>query len=364
MRRQKEESQGIKQEERHERSNGSPSALRGAPALCCALLCCFCYVRSALLCCLQLPRLLPVRSSAPLSSSLFHTSSAAMSKPPAVGDDSMFNPHTGLMEPTSDKLKQLLTHESGNLAHAAAKRGCPFMALQTGMAYRDDDNSLKAGARGPTLLEDQVLREKINHFDHERIPERVVHARGTGAHGYFQVYESLKDITCAKIFQDPKAKTPTFVRFSTVLGSRGSGDTARDVRGFATKFYTEDGNWDLVGNNIPVFFIQDAMKFPDIVHAGKPDPQTEMPQAQTAHDNFWDFCSWSPETMHVLWSARQAANHRAMYQIQRSLSTACQCQIGWAHTVGLVVHACVGRVCLPLPPAGRCLTAASLAAIA
>ena len=170
-----------------------------------------------------------------------------MSKPPAVGDDSLFNPHTGLLEPTNAKLKQLLGHESGNLAHAAAGRGCPFMALQTGMSYMDDDNSLKAGVRGPTLLEDQVHREKINHFDHERIPERVVHARGTGAHGFFQCYESLADVTCAAVFQDPKVKTPVFVRFSTVLGSRGSADTVRDVRGFATKFYTEEGNWDLVG---------------------------------------------------------------------------------------------------------------------
>src|SRR5690242_8972326 len=166
-----------------------------------------------------------------------------------------------------------------------------YLKTNQGVAINDNQNSLKAGDRGPSLLEDFILREKITHFDHERIPERVVHARGAGAHGYFQVYEPLADLTRAKFLQDPAVRTPVFVRFSTVAGSRGSADTARDVRGFATKFYTEEGNFDLVGNNIPVFFIQDAIKFPDLIHAAKPEPHNEIPQAATAHDNFWDFVS-------------------------------------------------------------------------
>ncbi|AKJ03488.1 catalase [Archangium gephyra] len=174
------------------------------------------------------------------------------------------------------------------------------MTTGQGVPVEDTDNSLKVGARGPTLLEDFHLREKIMRFDHERIPERVVHARGSAAHGYFQVYESLAEYTKAKVFQDPSKKTPVFVRFSTVAGSRGSADTVRDVRGFAVKFYTEEGNWDLVGNNIPVFFIQDGIKFPDIVHAAKPEPHHEMPQASTAHDSFWDFISLMPESAHMI----------------------------------------------------------------
>lgn len=175
-----------------------------------------------------------------------------------------------------------------------------FLTTDQGVRVDDTDNSLKAGARGPTLLEDFHLREKITHFDHERIPERVVHARGSGAHGYFQVYEPLGHLTQAKFLQDPSIKTPVFVRFSTVVGSRGSADTVRDVRGFATKFYTEEGNFDLVGNNIPVFFIQDGIKFPDLVHAIKPEPDREIPQAQSAHDTFWDFASLVPEITHML----------------------------------------------------------------
>lgn len=162
------------------------------------------------------------------------------------------------------------------------------------------DDSLKAGSRGPTLMEDFHFREKMTHFDHERIPERVVHARGFGAHGYFQVYEPLTEFTRAKFLQDPAQKIPVFVRFSTVVGSRGSADTVRDVRGFATKFYTEDGNYDLVANNIPVFFIQDAIKFPDIVHAIKPEPHNEIPQASAAHDTFWDFVVNTPEITHMI----------------------------------------------------------------
>ncbi len=176
------------------------------------------------------------------------------------------------------------------------------LTTNVGQPVSDDQNSLKAGSRGPTLLEDFVLREKIQHFDHERIPERIVHARGAAAHGHFQVYESLSDLTCAKVLTDPSAQTPVFVRFSTVAGSRGSADTARDVRGFAVKMYTPDGNWDLVGNNIPVFFIQDAIKFPDLIHAAKPEPNNEIPQAATAHDTFWDFISLTPEATHmVMW---------------------------------------------------------------
>jgi catalase len=168
-----------------------------------------------------------------------------------------------------------------------------------GTPIEDTDNSLRAGSRGPTLMEDFALREKITHFDHERIPERVVHARGAGAHGTFTVTDPLDDITCARFLTDPSRSTPVFVRFSTVAGSRGSADTVRDVRGFATKFYTEEGNFDLVGNNIPVFFIQDGIKFPDVVHAAKPEPDREIPQAQTAHDTFWDFVSLQPESTHM-----------------------------------------------------------------
>jgi catalase len=186
-----------------------------------------------------------------------------------------------------------------------AFREDPAGATQTtdqGVRIAGTEDSLKAGERGPTLLEDFHLREKIMRFDHERIPERVVHARGAGAHGTFQVYESLQDLTCAAFLQDPAVTTPVFVRFSTVVGSRGSADTARDVRGFAAKFYTSEGNFDLVGNNMPVFFIQDGIKFPDLVHALKPDPRKEIPQAASAHDSFWDFVSLMPETAHmVMW---------------------------------------------------------------
>ena len=190
----------------------------------------------------------------------------------------------------------------GGETHQTADGGKPTLTTQQGTPVSDDQNSLRAGDRGPTLLEDFHFREKIFHFDHERIPERVVHARGYGAHGFFEIYESLSDITRADIFQRAGEKTPVFVRFSTVAGNKGSPDLARDVRGFAVKFYTKEGNWDLVGNNIPVFFIQDAIKFPDFVHAAKQEPDRDFPQAQTAHDNFWDFISLTPESMNmVLW---------------------------------------------------------------
>ena len=186
--------------------------------------------------------------------------------------------------------------------HQTAGGDVSLLTTQQGVPVSDDQNSLKIGARGPTALEDFHFREKLFHFDHERIPERVVHARGFGAHGYFENYESLADITKADLFQRPKEKTPVFVRFSTVAGNKGSPDLARDVRGFAVKIYTKQGNWDIVGNNIPVFFIQDAIKFPDIVHAAKQEPDRGFPQAQTAHDNFWDFISLTPESMHmVMW---------------------------------------------------------------
>ena len=174
------------------------------------------------------------------------------------------------------------------------------LTTNQGLQIPDNHNSLKAGVRGPTLLEDFILREKITHFDHERIPERAVHARGSAAHGYFKLYKPLEQYTKAGFLQNPEVETPVFVRFSTVAGSAGSADTVRDVRGFAVKFYTEEGNYDLVGNNIPVFFIQDAMKFPDLVHAVKPEPHHGMPQAASAHDTFWDFVSLMPESTHML----------------------------------------------------------------
>jgi catalase len=174
------------------------------------------------------------------------------------------------------------------------------MTTNQGVAIGDNQNALKAGLRGPTLLEDFILREKITHFDHERIPERIVHARGSAAHGYFEAYQPMTAFTRAAPFQVAGKITPVFTRFSTVAGERGSTDTARDIRGFAVKFYTDEGNWDLVGNNIPVFFIQDAMKFPDLIHAVKPEPHNAMPQAASAHDTFWDFASLSPETTHTL----------------------------------------------------------------
>ena len=197
---------------------------------------------------------------------------------------------------------QTLSRGAGGELHQTASGEVPVLTTNQGVPVADDQNSLKAGQRGPTLLEDFHFREKLFHFDHERIPERVVHARGMGAHGFFETYESLSDITRADLFQRKGEKTEIFIRFSTVAGNRGSADLARDVRGFAVKFYTREGNWDLVGNNIPVFFIQDAIKFPDLIHAAKQEPDRGFPQAQTAHDTFWDFISLTPESMHmVMW---------------------------------------------------------------
>ncbi len=203
------------------------------------------------------------------------------------------------------------------LDHLRADSAGRVLTTNQGVPVADNQHTLKLGLRGPALLEDFILREKITHFDHERIPERIVHARGSGAHGYFECYQSLRDITRASIFAEIGKRTPVFVRFSTVIGERGSADTVRDVRGFAVKFYTDEGNWDLVGNNIPVFFIQDAMKFPDLVHAAKPEPHFACPQASTAHDTFWDFVSLMPESTHMLmWAMSDRAIPRSYRMMQ------------------------------------------------
>ena len=210
------------------------------------------------------------------------------------------------MNPENRPLDRVRTDSSGQV-----------LTTNQGIPVADNQNSLKAGLRGPALLEDFILREKITHFDHERIPERIVHARGSGAHGTFECYESLSSLTRASIFAEAGKRTPVFVRFSTVVGERGSADTVRDVRGFAVKFYTDEGNWDLVGNNIPVFFIQDAMKFPDLIHAAKPEPDFAMPQAATAHDTFWDFVSLMPESTHMLlWVMSDRAIPRSYRMMQ------------------------------------------------
>ncbi|HNP21816.1 MAG TPA: catalase [Panacibacter sp.] len=205
----------------------------------------------------------------------------------------------------------------GGETHQSADKQHGVLTTNQGMHISDNQNSLKSGQRGPVLLEDFVLREKIFHFDHERIPERIVHARGSAAHGYFELYESLSAITKADIFQRAGEKTPLFTRFSTVAGGAGSVDTPRDVRGFAVKFYTKEGNWDLVGNNIPVFFIQDAIKFPDLVHAVKMEADRAYPQAASAHDTFWDFVSLMPETSHmIMWAMSDRAIPRSLRMIE------------------------------------------------
>jgi catalase len=235
--------------------------------------------------------------------------------PPGVGASTLSeanaNAKTGAppapgTNPTVDPLDRVRVDSAGQA-----------LTTNQGVPVADNQNSLKAGLRGPALLKDFILREKITHFDHERIPERIVHARGSGAHGYFECYEALTDLTMAAPFAAKGKRTPVFVRFSTVAGERGSKDTARDVRGFAVKFYTEQGNWDLVGNNIPVFFIQDAMKFPDLVHAVKPEPHHQMPQAASAHDTFWDFVSLMPESTHMLmWQMSDRAIPRSYRTMQ------------------------------------------------
>ncbi|MBC8986346.1 catalase [Pedobacter sp. N36a] len=212
-------------------------------------------------------------------------------------------------QPENEKIKHLKPH--------SADASGEFMTTDHGVRINDDQNSLKVGERGATLLEDFILREKITHFDHERIPERIVHARGSGAHGVFKLYESQSAFTKAHFLKDTTTETPVFVRFSTVAGSRGSTDLARDVRGFAVKFYTQQGNFDLVGNNMPVFFIQDAMKFPDLIHAVKPEPDHEMPQAASAHDTFWDFISLMPESAHmIMWAMSDRAIPRSLRMME------------------------------------------------
>jgi catalase len=202
-------------------------------------------------------------------------------------------------KPTSPSVRSAVGDPGGETHQQAVGDG-PVITTSQGMPIADGQNALRVGARGPVTLNDFQLREKIFHFDHERIPERVVHARGYGAHGFFENYDSAADITSADVLARPGERTPAFVRFSTVAGSAGSADLARDVRGFAVKLYTKQGNWDIVGNNMPVFFVQDAIKFPDLVHAVKPEPDRGFPQAASAHDNFWDFASLMPETTHML----------------------------------------------------------------
>jgi catalase len=219
------------------------------------------------------------------------------------------------VRPQNNKASE--TTGNGGELHQIAGDSHPPLTTQTGAVIADDENSLKAGQRGPTLLEDHILLEKIQHFDHERIPERIVHARGFGAHGFFELTDSLKGVSRAAILNEVGIKTPVFVRFSTVAGNKGSTDMARDVRGFAVKFYTKEGNWDLVGNNIPVFFIQDAIKFPDLIHAAKAEPDRGFPQAQTAHDTFWDFVSLMPESIHMLmWAMSDRAIPRSFRMME------------------------------------------------
>lgn len=216
-----------------------------------------------------------------------------------------------------ERRKATALRGKGDELHEKASGKHPALTTNQGIPISDNQNSLRASTRGPTLLEDFVLREKITHFDHERIPERIVHARGSAAHGHFQLTKSLEKYTSAKILTEVGIKTPVFTRFSTVAGGAGSVDTPRDVRGFAVKFYTKEGNWDLVGNNIPVFFIQDAIKFPDLIHAVKMEPDRAFPQAGSAHDTFWDFISLTPEAMHmIMWAMSDRAIPRSLRMIE------------------------------------------------
>jgi len=235
---------------------------------------------------------------------------------PAVGGSTLTE-RTASGKVGSGKLQPGASPNSASLDRVRTDASDQVLTTNQGVPIADNQNSLKAGLRGPALLEDFILREKITHFDHERIPERIVHARGSGAHGFFECYEPLTKYTRASLFAEKGKRTPVFVRFSTVAGERGSADTVRDVRGFAVKFYTDEGNWDLVGNNIPVFFIQDAMKFPDLIHAAKPEPHFAMPQAATAHDTFWDFVSLMPESTHMLmWAMSDRALPRSYRMMQ------------------------------------------------
>jgi len=213
--------------------------------------------------------------------------------------------------------KTVVNKKTNDLQSNTQDGGGQMLTTNQGLLINDNQNSLKAGERGATLLEDFILREKITHFDHERIPERIVHARGSAAHGIFELYKPITQYTKAKFLNDTSKPTPVFVRFSTVAGSRGSSDLARDVRGFSVKFYTEEGNYDLVGNNMPVFFIQDAIKFPDLIHAVKPEPHNEIPQAASAHDTFWDFISLVPESTHmIMWVMSDRAIPRSLRMME------------------------------------------------
>ncbi len=244
----------------------------------------------------------PGASAQPATDSATASTATEIIRSPKVGSG---QPVTG-SNPTTAPLDRVRVDAGGQM-----------LTTNQGVPVADNQNSLKIGLRGPTALEDFILREKITHFDHERIPERVVHARGSAAHGYFESYKDLGDLTRAAPFSEAGKRTPVFVRFSTVAGERGSADTVRDVRGFAVKFYTDEGNWDLVGNNIPVFFIQDAMKFPDLVHAVKPEPHNAIPQASSAHDTFWDFISLMPESAHmIMWIMSDRAIPRSYRMMQ------------------------------------------------
>jgi len=279
----------------------------------------------------------PVGAQAAATQALAAAMPCNRNKPHEIGRDNAVNPPIGATAQPSSKdvgASTLSEHngslKTGNGAPASGKQ--PNMGLlersrsdatgqvlttNQGVPVADNQNSLKAGLRGPTLLEDFILREKITHFDHERIPERIVHARGSAAHGFFENYAPMTALTRAAPFTEAGKVTPVFVRFSTVAGGAGSVDTARDVRGFAVKFYTDEGNWDLVGNNIPVFFIQDAIKFPDLIHAVKPEPHHGMPQAASAHDTFWDFASLMPESTHMLmWAMSDRAIPRSLRMMQ------------------------------------------------
>ncbi|MDH0738878.1 catalase [Achromobacter spanius] len=234
---------------------------------------------------------------------------------PSVGASSLSESESTAK--TGDAAAPGVNEVHGRLSRVRSDGSGQQLTTNQGVPVADNQHSLKAGVRGPALLKDFILREKITHFDHERIPERIVHARGSAAHGYFECYKPLTDLTAASLFAEKGKRTPVFVRFSTVAGERGSKDTARDVRGFAVKFYTDEGNWDLVGNNMPVFFIQDAMKFPDLVHAVKPEPHHGMPQAASAHDTFWDFVSLMPESTHMLmWLMSDRAIPRSYRMMQ------------------------------------------------
>ncbi|HWU98788.1 MAG TPA: catalase [Oxalicibacterium sp.] len=283
---------------------------------------------------------------AEIGDAAYHPPQGATAKPPsAVVTSSTVTESNASEKVGSGKPPQGVNATIDSLDRVRVDSGDRHLTTNQGVAIADNQNSLKIGLRGPTALEDFILREKITHFDHERIPERVVHARGSAAHGYFECYKALTPLTKAAPFAADGKQTPVFVRFSTVAGERGSTDTARDVRGFAVKFYTDEGNWDLVGNNMPIFFIQDAMKFPDLVHAVKPEPHFAMPQASSAHDTYWDFVSLMPESTHMLlWQMSDRAIPRSYRMMQgfgvhtfrliNAEGEAVFCKFHWTPTAG------------------------------